>query len=663
MIFKTLTLKNWTAYKKAEIEFSTDKKKNVTLFRGKNYSGKTSIMRAIRWALYGDTGDFSIFKKPLDILNKESFANNDYELLVKLAIEKDEKNIELIRSLKPKSGVTKPSNNDFEETFSILEEGKAILGDNEKYIQKIFDKEISDFFIFDGEKLQEYQNLTNNPKKSQKLQSTIEKLIRRPYLKSALDDLKIYQQSIRNKINDNSNDKLLDAISSKLEVLSDLKILKTENLEKLNESLKREEENLQLAKSKRDAFGTKNENVARLSEIEGAIPEIKNSIATYKDELKELHESSWSKIIGMAVSSSKNLASKNFNNLKDNTIENSNSVAMLSILQQSIDKDACLLCDKKPLGEEKKKTFITKIETLKKELPQTSSDINIERFIFQIDENIKSKNLNKLVKNTEKLREEELKLSALEIEKEDLEITVGKEKGAVAQAQADVEDLIEEIGILKQDIERETQELKGPNAIGKNDYYDHEGIEKAESFLQDQCDKIVEKQPSSKEKTHLEEVNKLVSVFKNSIEDLSNMLKSEVEKRANKMFKKLMSSDEHSYNLEINENFGLIFKTGDVQMETSAAGNLFVALSLINALKSSTGIEGPMMIDTPLGRVDLEGRERMLNEFPKMSGQCIMLVHSGEITEGSDLDLTLSKIVGKYYEIKQLSETESTILS
>jgi len=124
-----------------------------------------------------------------------------------------------------------------------------------------------------------------------------------------------------------------------------------------------------------------------------------------------------------------------------------------------------------------------------------------------------------------------------------------------------------------------------------------------------------------------------------------------------------MSSKDTNYNLEINENFGLIFKTGEVQMETSAAGNLFVALALINALKNSTGIKGPMMIDTPLGRVDLEGRERVLNEFPKMSDQCIILVHSGEIPEGSDLDKTLSPSVGKYFEIKQLSETESTIIS
>ena len=98
-------------------------------------------------------------------------------------------------------------------------------------------------------------------------------------------------------------------------------------------------------------------------------------------------------------------------------------------------------------------------------------------------------------------------------------------------------------------------------------------------------------------------------------------------------------------------------------METSAAGNLFVALALISALKDSTGIKGPMMIDTPLARVDLEGREKVLQEFPRMSDQCMILVHSGEVEEKSNLDKILSKSVGKYYEIKKISDDESKVLA
>jgi hypothetical protein len=46
-----------------------------------------------------------------------------------------------------------------------------------------------------------------------------------------------------------------------------------------------------------------------------------------------------------------------------------------------------------------------------------------------------------------------------------------------------------------------------------------------------------------------------------------------------------------------------------------------------------------------------------------MSDQCIILVHSGEIEESSNLDDVLSSNVGKYYEIKKISENESTIIA
>ena len=663
MIFKKLELKNWVAYKKAQIDFSTDKKKNVTLFRGNNLGGKTTIMRAIRWALYGDTGDVNIYKNPLDLINKDSASAGNYDLSVKLTLKVDGKDVDLIRSYKLKSGVKQPSNNDFEETFSILENGKAIVQDPEKYVQKIFDKEISDFFIFDGEKLQEYQKLCNDAKKSQKLQNTIEKLIRRPYLKAALNDLKVYQKDLRDKIQKNSTDTILDLISQKLNDVSDLKNLKNKDLERLEKNLLEEEENLKLAKSKRDAFGDKNDKVARLNEIRGSINEIEPKIDSLRENLRELHQDSWQKVIGMAASSSKNEAKKNLKSYKESNKNNQNSASLIHLMKQSIENDICMLCDEKPLSKEKKESFQLKIDKLEKENPQSSSKLDSDKFIFQIDQYIKNKKLDKLSKETETLLSEENKLSRLKIEKEEIEVSLGKDKGEIAKAQQAVDSIFEETVILENDIGILKKELQGPDALGSGDYYGPEGILKAEKDLQNQYDQLLDKQPTSKEKEHLEEVNKLVSVFDDSISDLSKRLKDQVETRAKNVFEKLIPEEFKGYSVKINEKFGLMFLSNDEQMETSAAGNLFVALALIDALKDSTGIKGPMIIDTPLGRVDLDGRERVLEEFPRMSDQCVILVHSGEIEENSNLDDVLSSNVGKYYEIKKISENESTIIA
>ena len=41
-------------YGKQEIIFSTDDKKNVTIIRGENGTGKTTLLNAFYWVMYGD---------------------------------------------------------------------------------------------------------------------------------------------------------------------------------------------------------------------------------------------------------------------------------------------------------------------------------------------------------------------------------------------------------------------------------------------------------------------------------------------------------------------------------------------------------------------------------------------------------------------------------
>ena len=65
MLLKTLRMKNFRQYKGEQmLTFSTDNDKNVTVVLGKNTSGKTTLIQAFNWALYGkanfDTADFML---------------------------------------------------------------------------------------------------------------------------------------------------------------------------------------------------------------------------------------------------------------------------------------------------------------------------------------------------------------------------------------------------------------------------------------------------------------------------------------------------------------------------------------------------------------------------------------------------------------------------
>ena len=140
MIFKKIEMKNWTAYKgNTLVEFSSGKK-NVTLIRGRNQRGKTNFLRAIKWVLYADTGDtLEEYNSPLKLLNRESSKAGDFSASVKLTVEKENSIIEINRSFSARKSAKDPKDSDFEHSFIVLKDGKAISSP-EKFISTFLAK-------------------------------------------------------------------------------------------------------------------------------------------------------------------------------------------------------------------------------------------------------------------------------------------------------------------------------------------------------------------------------------------------------------------------------------------------------------------------------------------------------------------------------------------
>lgn len=54
MLLKSITMKNFRQYKgKQHVEFSCENERNVTVILGNNTSGKTTLLQAFNWCLYG----------------------------------------------------------------------------------------------------------------------------------------------------------------------------------------------------------------------------------------------------------------------------------------------------------------------------------------------------------------------------------------------------------------------------------------------------------------------------------------------------------------------------------------------------------------------------------------------------------------------------------
>ena len=71
MLIKSITLNNFRQFKgNQRLDFSTDADKNVTVLLGDNTFGKTTILQAFNWCLYG-VADFPKDSNPDFLLNLE----------------------------------------------------------------------------------------------------------------------------------------------------------------------------------------------------------------------------------------------------------------------------------------------------------------------------------------------------------------------------------------------------------------------------------------------------------------------------------------------------------------------------------------------------------------------------------------------------------------
>ncbi|MBO0454985.1 hypothetical protein, partial [Candidatus Enterococcus murrayae] len=160
-----------------------------------------------------------------------------------------------------------------------------------------------------------------------------------------------------------------------------------------------------------------------------------------------------------------------------------------------------------------------------------------------------------------------------------------------------------------------------------------------------------------------EEISKQISkVFSIGIEEYRLKLKSSVETDATKLFTQ-MSADSDYKNLKINDNYGLeiIHKDDIVVPRRSTGFEHVVALSLIGALHKNAPLQGPVIMDSPFGRLDSKHEKNVVTSLPLLSEQVILLVHENELNP-KDTNMLLGRNLLKEYEMERITSFHTNII-
>ena len=159
MIIRKIVLKNFRQYIDTSIEFATDPEKNVTVVMGDNGTGKTTLAQAFQWALYGETR-FQIREIINRIVREKMTMGESKTVSVTIELFYNEKEYTVKRSVTYKKNAQKKLEEiDHKFTIGNINENGEFHyfneGEKNYMIKQFLPKDLSGFFFFDGERIEE----------------------------------------------------------------------------------------------------------------------------------------------------------------------------------------------------------------------------------------------------------------------------------------------------------------------------------------------------------------------------------------------------------------------------------------------------------------------------------------------------------------------------
>jgi DNA sulfur modification protein DndD len=135
-----------------------------------------------------------------------------------------------------------------------------------------------------------------------------------------------------------------------------------------------------------------------------------------------------------------------------------------------------------------------------------------------------------------------------------------------------------------------------------------------------------------------------------AVNEFRDKLRDRVEEQASEVFRAL--SEEKDYDrLRINNNYGLtiLHSDGSEVLNRSSGYEHVVALSLIAALQRCSPMSGPIITDSPFGRLDKTHKEHVLQALPQITDQVLLLVHDDELDRQMALDRLGTELVAEHH--------------
>lgn len=632
--FTSLTIVDFGPYKDSQtIDFSTED--GVTFIWGNNGRGKTTLLNIFRYALYGKFKNRRGANVDLTgMSNIESRADGKYGFRVILRMTDGTHNYELSRQYQLRDSVTKPVKNDDYEEYVYLKRDGAILPITEAdhILKLIMPEEVSRFFLFDGELLQEYEELImEGTETGASIKESIENILGMPVLTNgakhagiALEDYK----KVKTKVAQSNNQ--TEQIGSQIAALEVELAEHTSEFERLKDELV--DENLRRAKLEDEM--SQSEHVRSLlgthEALEASIDEKKVRQDGLRSQIIAVTRDAWRGLVGTKVSEVLNEVKAQEQTLVEKEKAKQIADSLMGDMRKAINEKHCGLCDQDINDnllakiEERIKTSESSYGALTPDEVATLSALRSRRAVLETMQFTSSK---------DKLEVLEKQLEEVKVELSDAE----RKKKEVLEELDRHGDVAELSNNMQENVKALTQCLKKIENLEDGKKAEIDKITSIKNALQTQNSKLDKTATSDDMKVarrRVELCEQIVNVFEEGISSYRDKLKADIERDATELF--LLTSNDPDYKrLIINENYGLFIEhTAGVVVPLRSAGyEHIVAIALIGALHKNAPLQGPVIMDSPFGRLDPIHKANITKALPALSDQVFLLAYTREIDE------------------------------
>ena len=622
-------------------------KRPVILFGGLNGAGKTTTLTAVRLALYGrQILGKKVSSKAYDVYLEECIHRSRDSI-----IQANSSSIELeftyaklgeLNNYRIFRQWTK-SGNKLHESLKITEndyELTELTADQcQGFLNELIPLGVSELFFFDGEKIAELADDDNG----QALGDAIKKLLGLDVLDTLRADLGIYLRSISKEKAEKGNKAEMKTLQIQLEKLEQARTNEYEKIAQIRPSIEEIQANMRKIETNLSEQGGA-WATTRESEILKQVT-LQAERQVTRSQLQELCAGS------LPLSIAETYAAKTLDQLQAENIYQK-SLHTATLVKNRLDKLQIKL--KKSLDD---KTFPVVNKAL---LNEFKSLISLDSNVSSIHE--KSDQAVNLIESTLSDSFNSQRAAAKLLCKKLIEIEGELDKAGRNIARAPLESKIKPFMEKLDSLQKKLSD----SLVKKSKYAENykrllkenmDLVRRLEKLSQQSFDAIGDDRAIA----YAQSSRDMLEVFS---QEMAKKKISDLETEFEKSFHQLARKDDIQLSAKIDpSNFSvtLFNKFGETidKNRLSAGEKQIYAISILEALARTSGRKLPIIIDTPLGRLDSKHRTKLVNNyFPQASHQVIILSTDTEVDE--EFYQELSPHISHAYKLNYDSEKGST---